>query len=138
MRHEQTLDNYGIDPLDPSAKKPFPASVSLGTYGSYWAYINKMMMQFIFDVERIAYDYRVFSGNAPDVFGAFIPFGYQSYFLYFYAAGDTIVDYTVNNIDPIITTEKFWTYSNFIQVTGFRIRNTIPGSNVQYQLVVFR
>jgi hypothetical protein len=138
MRHEQTLDNYGIDPVDPLAKTPFLSSVSLGTYGSYWAYIKRMAPQLLFDVDRIAYDYKVFSGNAPDAFGAYILFGFQSYFLCFYAAGDTIVDYTINNIDPIITTQKNWKYFEFIQVTGFRIRNTIPGSNVQYQLVVFR
>lgn len=144
VEHPKTLDAYGLDPTDPMADIPVPFDISVSSYGSYWRFLGTggfsayKYMELFFILERIPYDYKVFSGIAPDVFGAFILFPFKSYLLWFTSFGETIVDYTVNNTDPILTTGGENQYMKLLQATGFRVRNLTPGSNVQYQLVIFR
>ncbi len=142
VTHPKTLDNYGLDPTDPMAKTPVSFDVSVMTYGSYWRFLGSKKvykyLELFFILDRVSYDYRVFSGNAPDAFGAFIPFPFESYFLWYSSFGDTIVDYTYGGTESIITTEGENQYMKLLEANGFRVRNLYPGDNVQYQLVVFR
>ena len=136
MLHERTLDSLGIDPLDPMGKTPVDFPISLATYGSYWAYVGKMASGILSEMQRSAFHYSVFSGNAPDVFGSYIGFGFKSYFLWFFAYGDVVVEYQISDADKIIyaNTRQHITY---LQSDAFRVRNLVSGSNVQYQLVAY-
>lgn len=144
VEHPKTLDGYGLDPTDPMADIPVGFDISLASYGSYWRFSGIggfsafRYMELFFVLDRIPYDYRVFSGIAPDAFGAFIPFPFKSYLLWFTSIGDTLVDYTVNNTDPILTTGGENQYIKLLSASGYRIRNLTPGENVSYQLVIFR
>jgi hypothetical protein len=112
------------------------------SYGSFWRFLGSKKvykyLELFFLLDRVSYDYRVFSGNAPDAFGAFIPFPFKSYFLWYSSFGDTVVDYTMGGSESIITTEGESQYFKLLEATGFRVRNSVAGSNVQYQLVIFR
>jgi hypothetical protein len=142
VAHSKTLAAYALDPTDPMAKTPVAFGESLASYGSFWRFLgNKKVYKYLelfFILDRVSYDYRVFSGNAPDAFGAFIPFPFKSYFLWYSSFGDTVVDYTVGGTESIITTEGESQYFKLLEATGFRVRNLVAGSNVQYQLVIFR
>jgi len=142
VKHEDTLSNYGLDPTDPMAVSPVGFEASLASYGSFWRFLRRQKrynyMELFFLIERIPCDYKVFSGIAPDAFGAFIPFPFKSYLIWFASFGDTLVDYTPNNTDPVITIGGENQYLKLISASGFRVRNLTPGSNTQYQLLIFR
>jgi hypothetical protein len=140
-KHQGTLDNYGLDPTDPQAIQPVSFDISVSTYGSYWRFVSgkggNAAIQAAMMLDKSAYDYKVFSGNAPDAFGAYVPFGFESYYLWFRAAGDVVVDYTVNNVNPLLIIQGNRQYILPLSVHGFRIRNSALGANVPYQLVVY-
>lgn len=138
-KHENTLGNYGVDPTDPMAREPVSADVSLGTYGAYWKYSSRLAVQFLFDfVDRSSYGYRSYNATAPDAFGAYTDFGFQTYFIWFSAAGDVVVDYTRNGVNSWLVVENKRQYLIPLSIYGFRIRNNVAGSNIPYQLVVWR
>jgi len=142
--HSKTLAGYGLDPVDPMADTPVSFDVSLASYGSYWRFLGTGLppayryMELFFLIERIPYEYKVFSGIAPDVFGPVIPFPFKSYLLWYISFGETIVDYTVNNTDPVLTIGGENQYFKVLSASGFRVRNRTPGENVFYQLVILR
>jgi len=141
-KHESTLSGYGFDPLDPMARFPVSFDVSLSSYGMYWCFKPNPGAQFIYSLyellDRSAFDYKVFSGNAPDVFGSYVPFGWQSFYVWFIASMDVDVDYTLNNINPYQIYMNTRQHLVPLSVNGFRVRNNVPGSNTPYQLVVWR
>lgn len=142
VKHPKTLDGYGLDPTDPMMDFPVSFDISVSSYGSFWRFLGAggfpLWRWFFASLGKISYDYKVFSGRATDVFGAFIPFPFRPYFLWFTSFGDTVVDYSINNTDQIITTEGERQYIKLLSADGFRVRNLKAGDNTQYQLVIFR
>lgn len=138
--HSKTLAGHGLDPADPSAISPVSFDVSLASYGAFWQYVATGItgVDSAPILERIAFDYKVFAGFAPDVYGNYIPFGFQSYYLGLVSWGDILVDFTRNNVESIYVTEHERQYIKILSVNGFRVRNAVSGTNVRYQLVVFR
>lgn len=137
MLHPLTLGSLGLDPLDPMGKKPVDSPISLSTYGAYWAYIGKIASGLLLDLERSAFDYVVHSGNAPDVFGSFIDFAFKTYYLWFLSFGDVVVEYHISNADKSVYLDQRQ-YLMYLESDAFRIRNLVAGTNVPYQLVIFR
>jgi len=138
VKHEGTLDNYGQDPTDPMAKNPVGADISLATYGTFWKYQNLNGAMLAYELDRSAFDYNVYSGIAPDAFGAYTDFGYQTYFIWLVAQGNVVIDYTRNNINSWLVIENVRQHILPLCAYGFRIRNSVLGSNIPYQLVIFR
>lgn len=138
VQHDRTLSEYGIDPLDPSARQPVSFDVSLATYGSYWQYASRFGMSLVYILDRSAYDYKVFSGNAPDVFGAYTDFGFQTYYVWLVAQGNVDIDYTANNINSMMVIQGLRQHILPLSVNGFRIKNSVAGTNTPYQLVIWR
>ena len=80
----------------------------------------------------------MFHGNATDVYGGFIPFGFQSLYVWFIADSDVWVDYSLNNINPVEVYKSTRQHLIMLSAYGFRVINNIAGSNTPYQLVVWR
>lgn len=137
MLHPLTLAGLGLDPLDPMGKTLVDFPISLATYGAYWAYKAKISPMLLLDVERSAYDYTVFSGNAPDAYEGFKSFGFKTLFIWFMAYGDVTVEYQISNADKNVFLDQRQ-YLIFLESDAFQIRNLVAGSNVQYQLVAYR
>jgi len=140
VRHAGALNNLGLDPVDPMAKLPVSFDVSVSTYGAFWRFLaaSRQSQQLLHTLERSAFDYSVYSGTAPDAFGAYTDFGFVSYFIWFKATGDVVVDYTKNNINSWLIMQGNRQYILPLNASGFRIRNDVLGSNIPYQLVVYR
>ena len=137
--HQNTLDSYGIDPFDSMSRFPFDMEISASTYGAYWEFRARPVAQSIYDMVVFSgYDYAVFTGNAPDVFGAYVPFGFQSQYVWLIADFDVDIDYTVNNINPYVVHKAMRHHLLTFSGYGFRIRNTVAGTNARYQLVVYK
>jgi len=90
------------------------------------------------DIEKDSYEYKVFPGIAPDAFGAYIPFGFKSLFMSIIANGDIVIDFTRAGTDPYVVYHDKRKDILVFEAEGFRISNLIPGSNIPYQLVIFR
>jgi hypothetical protein len=144
VKHPKTLDNYGLDPTEPMADTPVSFDISIASYGSFFQFLGlgaggAPVHKWMFGtINKIAYDYKVFKGTAPDVFGDFVAFPFKSYFLWYSSFGDTVVDFSVDNTAPVKVTEGEKQYVRLLTATGFRVKNLDAGSNTEYQLVIFR
>jgi hypothetical protein len=142
VEHAKTLSALGIDPVDPMAVVPVSADISLASLGAFWLFPlgfgNVSGLDSDMLIEKIAYDYRVFSGNAPDDFGSYIPFGFESFYIWFICYGDVILDFTVNNSESYLVTANQRQILNQFSASGFRVKNEKAGTSIHYQLVVFR
>lgn len=141
-KHQGTLGNYGLDPIDPMARFPVGFDISVSTYGSYWCFRSGFGAQFIYDMyeflDRSAYEYEVFAGNAPDAFGVFEWFNAQTLYVWFIADGDCWVDYSLTGIAPYEIYKDTRQHLVMLSAYGFRVRSSVIGSNTPYQLVVWR
>ncbi len=89
------------------------------------------------DIDRVSYLYDNFTGTAPDALSAYIPFGYRSLYLSIIAFGDIVIDFTEAGTNPYVVYNDPRKKIYKLEVEGFRIRNLIPGDNVEYQILSY-
>ena len=144
VKHPKTLDNYGLDPSEPMADSPVSFDISVSSYGSFFQFLGLGAGGFPIHywmfgaLSKSAYEYKVFSGIAPDAFSSFIAFPFRSYFFWYSSFGDTIVDFSIDNTAPVTISRGEKQYIKLLSADGFRVKNVDIGSNTEYQLVVFR
>ena len=92
-----------------------------------------------FSMPGTAYRYQVFSGSAADTFSVIQDFNFQSEFVLVDSWDNPIdIEFYYDTLVDLVT--RFSERGNLrvVAARGFRVRNSTPGLNARFQLVIFQ